>query len=44
VVNLGLSIERSINITEDFILPVGTALYLQPEKEQFFFVFKLTLK
>ncbi len=44
VVNLGLSIERSIKITEEFTLPVGTALYLQPEKEQFFFVFKLTLK
>ncbi len=44
VVNLGVSLEQSIALSDSFSLPIGTALYLQPEKEQLFFVFKFSLK
>ncbi len=43
-VNIGISLEKSITLSDSFSLPIGTALYLQPEKEQLFFVFKISLK
>ncbi len=44
VVNLGISLDQDLKLSDSFSLPIGTALYLQPEKEQLFFVFKFSLK
>jgi len=43
VVNLGLSGSRSINMTDKFSLPVKTTLGFNPQKEDAYLVFTLTL-
>ena len=43
VVNVGLSGSRSINITDKFSLPVKTILGFNPQKEDAYLVFTLTL-